>query len=277
MECYPTTALSLTNASPPVAEAEVWWRMPGVERAFGGQIIAHCLIATARIAPSGWHCHSCHLHFLRAGRLLKTRYEATKVRVGRTYATYRVVAVEDDGTREVACAVISFHDRVSEDSKGAPMLHTEPMPVIPRVSPYLDAMQSDSWPGCIPIDDSGLRWYILWRQDLAGPLDSTVAHVAALGFLSDMRFIWAAHAAHRASHAIRMVASLDHALHIHDSDFDATAPLLYEMDSPWAASGRGLVRGRVWEKSTGKLIASTVQEGVLRVEEAPRHKHHARL
>ena len=48
--------------------------------------------------------------------------------------------------------------------------------------------------------------------------------------------------------------------------YDESAKLLYEADSPFAAAGRALVRGRRWDYASGKLVASTVQEGVFRVE-----------
>ena len=62
------------------------------------------------------------------------------------------------------------------------------------------------------------------------------------------------------------ITSLDHALFLHATAIDATAPLIYEMASPFAGVGRALVRGTLWEASSGRLLASTVQEGVLRVE-----------
>ena len=39
--------------------------------------------------------------------------------------------------------------------------------------------------------------------------------------------------------------------------------LLYAVESPSASGGRGLVRGQFFTRS-GKLVASTVQEGVVR-------------
>ena len=39
--------------------------------------------------------------------------------------------------------------------------------------------------------------------------------------------------------------------------------LLYVIDSPTAVGGRGLVRGQIYSRS-GELVASTMQEGVMR-------------
>lgn len=252
-----------------IARGDDWWREQGAVRAFGGQIVAHCLVAAAKEAPSGWACHSCHIHFLRAGRRLDTRYTVAEVRVGRSYATYRVSAVETGITpREIALATVSFHDEAREVAEGAPKLHAAPMPAatiaaakaVPEANAYTDGVR---WP--VPADETGLRYFVAWDAQLMGSLQTAMEHVAAVGFYSDMRFLWGAHAEHRAAADVTMLASLDHAIFFHTATVDMTAPLLYEIDSPFAGSGRALVRGRLWELSTGTLIASTVQEGVLRV------------
>jgi acyl-CoA thioesterase-2 len=59
------------------------------------------------------------------------------------------------------------------------------------------------------------------------------------------------------------MASLDHALWFH-RPFRADEWLLYSIDSPSAQGGRGLARGLIYDRS-GKLVASTAQEGLIRV------------
>jgi acyl-CoA thioesterase-2 len=46
--------------------------------------------------------------------------------------------------------------------------------------------------------------------------------------------------------------------------FRADDWLLYSIDSPSAQAGRGLARGQVFDRH-GQLVASTVQEGLIRV------------
>jgi acyl-CoA thioesterase-2 len=57
-------------------------------------------------------------------------------------------------------------------------------------------------------------------------------------------------------------ASLDHALWFH-RPFKADEYLLYCMDSPIAAGGRGFSRGAFYTRD-GLLVASTAQESLLR-------------
>jgi acyl-CoA thioesterase II len=58
------------------------------------------------------------------------------------------------------------------------------------------------------------------------------------------------------------LASLDHAMWIH-RPFRADEWLLYAQDSPSASGARGFSRGSLFTRD-GRLIASTVQEGLMR-------------
>jgi acyl-CoA thioesterase-2 len=60
-----------------------------------------------------------------------------------------------------------------------------------------------------------------------------------------------------------ILASLDHALWMH-REFRIDRWLLYSLDSPNAAGARGFARGQIFDEH-GMLIASTAQEGLLRV------------
>ena len=60
-----------------------------------------------------------------------------------------------------------------------------------------------------------------------------------------------------------MIASLDHAMWFH-CEFRLDDWLLYVCDSPSSSGGRGLARGLIYDRG-GLLVASTAQEGVIRV------------
>jgi acyl-CoA thioesterase-2 len=67
-----------------------------------------------------------------------------------------------------------------------------------------------------------------------------------------------------------IMASLDHALWFH-RPVRIDEWLLYAIDSPNAAGARGFARGEFFNEQ-GQLIASTAQEGLLRVIETPRRE-----
>ena len=66
------------------------------------------------------------------------------------------------------------------------------------------------------------------------------------------------------------MASLDHALWFHRT-FRADDWLLYSIDSPSAQGARGLARGQIFDRQ-GHLVASTAQEGMIRVLADDTHK-----
>ena len=62
-------------------------------------------------------------------------------------------------------------------------------------------------------------------------------------------------------------ATIDHALWIH-GPIRADEWWLCDADSTWAGDGRGLVRGRVFDRA-GRLVAQIAQEGVLQLPPRP--------
>ncbi|RMZ85690.1 hypothetical protein DV736_g6560, partial [Chaetothyriales sp. CBS 134916] len=71
---------------------------------------------------------------------------------------------------------------------------------------------------------------------------------------------------------ISMMVSLDHTIYFHNPrSFRADEWMLAEVQSPWAGDGRGLVMQQIWSKD-GILIASCIQEGVVRLDQSRQNK-----
>ena len=89
-------------------------------------------------------------------------------------------------------------------------------------------------------------------------------HLYLLAYASDFNFLVTAMQPHGVSllSPQMQVASLDHAMWFH-RPFRFDDWLLYVVDSPNAGGARGLVRGQVFSR-TGELVASCVQEGLMR-------------
>jgi len=97
-------------------------------------------------------------------------------------------------------------------------------------------------------------------------LPSTLSlHQNLLAYVSDYELLGASILPHELSYAADNVimASLDHALWFH-SEVKIDEWLLYAMDSPGSSGARGLARGQVFTEN-GRLVASTAQEGLMRV------------
>ena len=86
-----------------------------------------------------------------------------------------------------------------------------------------------------------------------------------LAYLSDWSLLDTAARPHAVSYLQDevQVASLDHAMWFH-RPFRADEWLLYDQDSPAAGGARGFNRGLIYNRA-GELVASTTQEGLLRV------------
>lgn len=89
-------------------------------------------------------------------------------------------------------------------------------------------------------------------------------HQYLLAYASDFHFLATALQPHGVGvFAGKMqLASIDHAMWFH-RPFRMDEWLLYSVESPTSSASRGLVQGRFFTQD-GKLVASTVQEGLMR-------------
>ena len=250
------------------ASASDWWRAS--PRAFGGQLVAHCILAAGRWAPPGWCCHSCHVHFVGAGRMLDTEYQVVPLREGRSLSLFQVRAVEKADGAVVITAVVGFHDVAGDRQKGATQLCTAAAPddvaapPAPR-PPSPPATTTVDWPARQRLLDDASLWWLGWPA----PCSHQHEQAAVLAFLSDLRGASVAAHAHRTTRRVTMITSLDHSIHFHTPP-PAAGPgwVLVQLESPWAADGRAMVRMRLWSPE-GALLATAVQEAVLRTEPRP--------
>lgn len=89
-------------------------------------------------------------------------------------------------------------------------------------------------------------------------------HQAIIAYASDFSLLSTSMLPHGwPSRRVAMMASLDHAIHFH-APARADEWLLYAMDSPRLQAARGYCRGLIFRRD-GTLVASSVQEGVVRV------------
>jgi acyl-CoA thioesterase-2 len=107
---------------------------------------------------------------------------------------------------------------------------------------------------------------IVWMRARDALPDDPLVHVCAVAYASDMTLldsVLLAHGLDWASEGLS-VASLDHAMWFHAS-FRADEWLLYSQESPAASGARGLAQGRIFRRD-GRLVASVVQEGLIRLQ-----------
>jgi len=248
------------------------------QRVFGGQVAGQALIAAGRTVEHG-RVHSLHSYFLRPGDpTVPILYEVDRIRDGKSFTTRRVVAVQHG--RAIFNLSASFHD--PEDG----LEHQFSMPDVPppetlpplseRLAPWKEEL-ADWFERPHPIDQrhiGDLPWHHsgpgeprqrLWIRSDGDLPDDPLLHACVATYASDMSLFDTILAPHdvRWDDPEFMGASLDHCMWFH-RHFSADDWLLYDMDSPVAAGGRGFARGFLFDRE-GRLCVSLAQEGLVRM------------
>jgi acyl-CoA thioesterase-2 len=250
------------------------------QRVFGGQVAGQALVAASRtVDDESRTIHSLHAYFLRPGDpTVPILYEVDRIRDGRSFTTRRVVAIQHG--KAIFNLAASF--QIPEDG----LEHAFTMPSAPdpetlpdrreRLAPFADQL-GDMLDRPQAIDTRIADWSVedrarslpphqqVWlRADGALP-DDPLIHTIVLTYASDMTLLDTALLPHGGTwfNPTLFMASLDHAMWFH-RPFRADQWLLYSQDTPTATSGRGLARGLVYSQG-GQLVASVVQEGLIRV------------
>ena len=248
-----------------------------VQRVFGGQVLGQALsAATATVEPDR-SVHSLHGYFLLPGDpSAPIVYEVDRSRTGRSFSTRRVVARQHGRNIFVMSASYQI-----------------PEPGLDHADPRPDAPDPESLPAIPPSpadDGEDALWNILYRRWTAfdirrvpdtgperrqvwlrtsAPLpDDPHLHTAVLAYVSDLTLLSTTLIRHKLlPHKEVQIASLDHAIWFH-RPARADDWLLYDQASPSASGARGLATGRLFTRE-GTLVATVVQEGLLRVHPAP--------
>ncbi len=105
----------------------------------------------------------------------------------------------------------------------------------------------------------------VWFRAVDVPLIDQALQRCLLAYVSDYHLLDTATLPHGISwlRSDVRLASIDHAMWFH-ADVQIGDWLLYSIDSPSASGARGFARGSIFSRD-GKLIASTAQEGLIRV------------
>ena len=259
------------------------------QRVFSGQVFAQAMRAAQDTVDEDRLIHSQHAYFLRPGNpLVPILYEVDNIRDGGSFNTRRVVAsqrgkaifntemsfqvfeeglnhqaqmpncpgpdeLQDDNHRWAKIREQLDPSTVKRSSKNRPSLRPIQMRSVEPIN-YIDPL---------PRKPEQLIW-IKAAGELPAATDSRLHH-AILAYASDFSLMSTA----LMPHAISIMnpklqpASLDHCIWFHDS-FKADEWLLYHMDSTRSSHARGLSRGSFYSQD-GRLVASTIQEGLMRL------------
>lgn len=257
----------------------------GSAQVFGGQVLGQALSA-AQHTVEDRVVHSLHAYFLRRGDMdAPIVYEVDRARDGGSFSSRRVVAIQHG--RPILNLAASFQD--PEDG----LEHQASMPAVPDALECEDILSAESelvqkMPEKMrrhmadrrafeirPVpqaQQAGTAVKNVWLRAVDALPKNPALHRNLLAYASDYELLGAATIPHELSFEKGgvIMASLDHALWFH-REVRIDEWLLYSIDSPNASGARGFARGQFFN-AAGELIASTAQEGLLRVIDEPGRK-----
>lgn len=254
----------------------------GSPQVFGGQVLGQALSA-AQHTVEGRVAHSLHAYFLRRGDInAPIIYDVDRARDGGSFSNRRVVAIQHG--RPILNLAASF--QTPEEG----LSHQAEMPDVPapdglkdlthlaadildKIPVKLQRFMTDQRPFEFrPVEPSNFDkprklppYKNVWVRAVDTLSDETALHQNLLTYVSDFELV----ATSTLPHALPftrgnvILASLDHALWFH-REFRMDEWLLYSMESTNASGARGYARGKFF-KQDGTLVASTTQEGLIRV------------
>ncbi|WP_145571637.1 acyl-CoA thioesterase II [Yersinia bercovieri] len=255
----------------------------GLRQVFGGQVVGQAIYAAKQTVPMDRIVHSFHSYFLRPGDSSKPIiYDVETLRDGTSFSARRISAIQNGKP--------IFYMTASFQSQEEGFEHQNSMPEVP--SP--DGLMSESdiarqfahlipekvrekFIGNQPIEMRPVKFhnplqgsveepnrYVWFRANGEIPDDLRV-HQYLLGYASDFNFLPTALQPHGIGFLEPgvQIATIDHSMWFH-RPFRLDDWLLYAVESTSASGARGFVRGQIYNQQ-GVLVASTVQEGVIRL------------
>lgn len=253
------------------------------KRVFGGQVLGQALRAAA-YTTTDRPAHSMHAYFLHGGDVgAPIVYQVENLREGKSFVSRQVRALQHG--KLIFTAMISFapleeglNYHAPEPEYAAPeTLKTEQelkeaivnfLPENVRVNfmreRHVDLRYISVTNPFTPQPEAPSRAH--WMKTWDTLPDDPSLHQAIVAFSSDFALMGTGLMPHGISFMTPnlQAASLDHTIYFHQP-IRADEWLLHDMDATVTSNARGLNFGRLWQN--GELVASTVQEGLMRLRE----------
>ena len=255
----------------------------GTGRVFGGQVLGQAISAVQKSCPERF-VHSAHAYFLRAGDCEKPIvYLVNKTRDGRTFSSRTVTAIqngepiftllcslqgEEEGTFDFSLDRDLTPCSFDSPDNGAISvdLENEGIDTFKYRNDRSKILQSLPFQITFPSEeaDNQSQPEQFWLRTSSEVPKNGGIHQSILAFASDFRLLPSTLRAvgyrYRVSEA--MLATICHAIWFHRPS--RVDDWMFHLSEPLSLSnGRGLARGEIYN-SDGQLVASTMQEGVVR-------------
>ncbi len=255
---------------------------------YGGQVLGQALSAAVKTVPEDRFVHSLHAYFLHPGDVSRPIvYDVDRIRDGGSFTTRRVVAIQNGR------AIFNMSASFQVDEAGFD--HQDGGPTAPEPDGLLTEQErlralGDRLPEPLRTRATGERPFEIrrvdppedpvaprkrpprsmhWLRTAAELPDSPALHRFLLAYASDFSFLTTSLQPHGVTWLTpgMQVASIDHAMWFH-RPFRVDQWLLHSIHSSSASGARGFVRGQIFDQE-GNLVASTAQEGLIRMRTTP--------
>ena len=263
----------------------------GWQRIYGGQVMAQCLIAANHTVKEPHQAHSFHSYFLRPGIMEESiLFDVDRIRNGKSFTTRRVRAIQN-GEAIFACSISfqkeekGFEHQIDIDlneipkpedlpsdwelrNKAIEQLHGKKIDKFFLREQEIEMRASQNNDYINPKKSKPVR--DIWMRPNGEVPKDLIINQSLLLYASDRGLLGTAQLPHGINFMSKYFqsASLDHAMWFH-SGVDFSDWMLYRIDSPIAKNARGFSRGSIFN-SNGKLVASCVQEGLMRMWDKPK-------
>ena len=259
----------------------------GSRRVFGGQVLAQALNAAIRTAPDDRFVHSLHAYFILPGDIEHPIvFEVDRIRDGGSFTTRRVKAIQKGQAIFLMSVSFQLEQEGFDHHISMPNVSTPDMLVsweelldkygemLPEnIRRFLNIERPIEFRPVEMINPAlpgkSRPYRHVWMKVKGEMPEAKTAHQCVLAYASDYNLLTTALLPHgnEASFQHVQLASIDHAMWFH-RPFRMDSWLLYAIDSPSASNARGFTRGNIFTIE-GKLVASVVQEGLMRVKRLP--------
>lgn len=254
----------------------------GSPQVFGGQVLGQALTAAAATVE-GRIVHSLHAYFLRRGDFnAPIVYQVDRSLDGHSFSNRRVVAIQHgEPIFNMAASFQVLEEGLEHQIGMPPVPPPEELPDSSRPPPellarlpagvrrFLEQPRPFEFRLVQPLDYVAPRSAPpsrqVWFRAVARLPPDEMLHRRLLAYLSDYFLLDTATLPH-GSVLLRstvVMASIDHAMWFH-RPLRVDDWLLYAVESPSASGARGFARAGVYARD-GKLVASTAQEGLVRL------------
>jgi len=235
-------------------------------RLYGGQVMAQALMGAIRTVPDDRYVHSIHGYFLRPGDpKVPGIIRVERLREGKSFSTRRVI-VQQEGQ-----AIFTLDASFQLQEEGFVHQFDKPEmspPLEEKIPDYLYKEPFIAWRHefrRLQSDTPQPPEQFIWIKANGVVPEDRSLQTCLLVYESDNALIGTCRLPHRGSYEREkmQVASLDHAMWFH-RPVNLDGWLLYSIDSPVTSQARGYSRGFLYS-ADGDLLASTVQEGLIRL------------